>query len=174
MTDGRNNRCARRWYIAIIVLLAIPGQAALAQTAGIVTAEGLIKRLTGFAAVGLDLNIQFGVNNAAVTPRAKDQMRELGNALASRELAAAEFEIIGHTDASGGAKANQAEFKFVDFTGADLTGVNFNFTELDEVIWSGTVCPDGVMSQQSNPETCCGHTELESVLGWETPKSGCE
>jgi outer membrane protein OmpA-like peptidoglycan-associated protein len=108
MTDGRNNRCARRWYIAIIVLLAIPGQAALAQTAGIVTAEGLIKRLTGFAAVGLDLNIQFGVNNAAVTPRAKDQMRELGNALASRELAAAEFEIIGHTDASGGAKANQA------------------------------------------------------------------
>jgi outer membrane protein OmpA-like peptidoglycan-associated protein len=48
------------------------------------------------------------VNNASVTPRAKDQMRELGQALASKELAAAAFEIIGHTDASGGAKANKA------------------------------------------------------------------
>lgn len=92
--------------IVLAVLAAAAVSPTLAQTAGIVTTDVLIERLATVAA--LDLNIQFGVNNASVTPRAKDQMRELGNALASKELSAGAFEIIGHTDASGRAATNKA------------------------------------------------------------------
>jgi outer membrane protein OmpA-like peptidoglycan-associated protein len=107
MNTDRIDRGGRRWFLAIAFLAAATVQPAFGQTSGIITADHLIERLANHAA-GLDLNIQFGVNNASVTPRAKDQMRELGQALASKELAAAAFEIIGHTDASGGAKANKA------------------------------------------------------------------
>lgn len=100
------NKSGWRWFLAAFALLAISHHGAFAQTAGIVTTEVLIERLATVAV--LDLNIQFGVNNAAVTPRAKDQMRELGNALASKELSAGAFKIIGHTDASGRAATNKA------------------------------------------------------------------
>jgi outer membrane protein OmpA-like peptidoglycan-associated protein len=103
--DGINKSGWPR-ILAIFALLAISPQGVLAQTAGIVTTDVLIDRLGSVAA--LDLNIQFGVNNASVTPRAKDQMRELGIALASKALSAGAFEIIGHTDASGRAATNKA------------------------------------------------------------------
>ncbi|MEE2760930.1 MAG: OmpA family protein [Pseudomonadota bacterium] len=78
---------------------------ALAQTSGIITTEVLVQRLGGYGAA--DLNIQFGVNSDKVTPRVKDQMRELGQALTSNALQAGIFEIIGHTDASGRAQTNK-------------------------------------------------------------------
>ena len=78
---------------------------ALAQKSGIITTEVLIQRLGGHGVA--DLNIQFSVNSGKVTPRAKDQMRELGQALTSKALQARTFEIIGHTDASGRAQTNK-------------------------------------------------------------------
>ena len=106
MNTDRIRKFGWRWALALAILAATTVPPAFAQTAGIVTTDVLIERLGNVAA--LDLNIQFGVNNASVTPRAKDQMRELGNALASKELSAGAFEIIGHTDASGLAATNKA------------------------------------------------------------------
>ena len=55
----------------------------------------------------VDLDILFEVNKSTVTTAAKVQMRELGNALTSKKLSTIKFEVVGHTDASGGAKANK-------------------------------------------------------------------
>jgi OOP family OmpA-OmpF porin len=106
MNTDRITLVGRHGIIALAIWAAVAVPPVLAQTAGIVTTEVLVERLGNVAAI--DLNIQFGVNNAAVTPRAKDQMRELGNALASKALSAGAFEIIGHTDASGRATTNKA------------------------------------------------------------------
>ena len=55
----------------------------------------------------VDLDVRFELNSATITPIALHQLDELGAALTSKDLAAARFEIAGHTDASGSEAYNQ-------------------------------------------------------------------
>jgi len=55
----------------------------------------------------IDLDVHFELNSAILTPIALHQLDELGAALTSEELAAARFEIAGHTDATGSDAYNQ-------------------------------------------------------------------
>jgi len=103
--DNRALDFCRNLFLAINIFMVLWPSLALAQTIGIVTTEVLIQRLGGYDSV--DINIQFSVNSSKVTPRAKDQMRELGRALTSNTLNAGIFEIIGHTDATGRAQTNK-------------------------------------------------------------------
>jgi outer membrane protein OmpA-like peptidoglycan-associated protein len=102
-------RCLAHAFL-LPALLMVPGQGGFAQTAGVIPADRLVDILAPRPAKPgrVDLDILFDVNKWAVTPGAKDQLRELGNALASKKLSAVKFEVVGHTDASGGAKANKA------------------------------------------------------------------
>lgn len=55
----------------------------------------------------IDLDIRFAVNSSRLTETAWRQLDALGSALRSERLAAFQFEINGHTDASGNAAYNQ-------------------------------------------------------------------
>ncbi len=96
--------------VLLLALLMVPGQGGFAQTAGVIPADRLVDILAPRPNKPgrVDLDILFDVNKWAVTLRAKDQLRELGKALASKKLSAVKFEVVGHTDASGGAKTNKA------------------------------------------------------------------
>ncbi|MBT7485231.1 MAG: OmpA family protein [Rhodospirillales bacterium] len=54
----------------------------------------------------VDLEVQFKVNSAKLTARARRQLDALGQALQGRRLKSSSFEIVGHTDASGKASYN--------------------------------------------------------------------
>jgi len=55
----------------------------------------------------VDVEIYFDYNSAAVTPRAEPQLKNLGQALTSSDLAGAVVMLGGHTDAKGGDTYNQ-------------------------------------------------------------------
>lgn len=95
--------------VMLPALLIVPARDSFAQTANVISADRLVEILSPKPAKTsrVNLNILFDVNKWAVTPRAKDQLRELGNALASKKLSTVKFEVVGHTDASGGAKDNK-------------------------------------------------------------------
>jgi outer membrane protein OmpA-like peptidoglycan-associated protein len=52
------------------------------------------------------LNVKFGLNSSTVTPVAAQDLRALGTALASPDLAPYFFLVEGHTDSSGGMAHN--------------------------------------------------------------------
>jgi outer membrane protein OmpA-like peptidoglycan-associated protein len=56
----------------------------------------------------VNLNIDFASGSAALTPRAKAELDQLGHALTSQQLAAFKFNIVGHTDTTGTPAANLA------------------------------------------------------------------
>jgi outer membrane protein OmpA-like peptidoglycan-associated protein len=60
------------------------------------------------SAVHKDLLITFVTGSADLTPQARSNAREFAVALRDPRLKGKRFEIAGHTDASGGAEANQA------------------------------------------------------------------
>ena len=53
------------------------------------------------------LDIKFEFNSSKLSPSAVKQLTELGQALASQQLATGSFEISGHTDSSGSAAYNK-------------------------------------------------------------------
>jgi outer membrane protein OmpA-like peptidoglycan-associated protein len=55
----------------------------------------------------VDLDINFGYNSAALTPKAEPQLNSLGEALTSGELTGSVFLLGGHTDAKGSDDYNQ-------------------------------------------------------------------
>jgi len=55
----------------------------------------------------VDLDINFEYNSAALSPKAGPQLRDLGKALSSAELAGAVMMMGGHTDAKGDDDYNQ-------------------------------------------------------------------
>ena len=55
----------------------------------------------------VDLDINFEYNSASLSPKAEPQLRDLGKALSSAELAGAVMMLGGHTDAKGGDDYNQ-------------------------------------------------------------------
>ena len=83
----------RKPFLAIAIIMVPWLSPALAQKSRITTTEVLIQRLGGHGVA--DLNIQFSINSGKVTPRAKDQMRELGQALTSKSPAALALLLFG-------------------------------------------------------------------------------
>ena len=72
--------------------------------------EGLTARLipvTGEPQRSVDLAVPFTRNSAELTAGAREQMAELGAALAGERLKPLEVGVYGHTDASGAAAYNQ-------------------------------------------------------------------
>jgi outer membrane protein OmpA-like peptidoglycan-associated protein len=59
------------------------------------------------AAAGIDLEVYFDFNSAAITPQAEPQLRELGAALSDARLKGATISISGHTDGIGGNTFNK-------------------------------------------------------------------
>jgi outer membrane protein OmpA-like peptidoglycan-associated protein len=55
----------------------------------------------------VNLEINFEYNSAALTAKAEPQLRDLGKALTSSELAGSVIMLGGHTDAKGGEEYNQ-------------------------------------------------------------------
>ncbi|MDE1906512.1 MAG: OmpA family protein [Rhodospirillales bacterium] len=55
-----------------------------------------------------NLIVDFASGSADLTPQAKATLDQLGQALTSQQLAAFNFKIVGHTDTTGLADANQA------------------------------------------------------------------
>lgn len=54
----------------------------------------------------VDLNIPFEVNSSELKPEARQQLRQLVDALSRDSLAEFRFQVAGHTDASGAADYN--------------------------------------------------------------------
>ena len=55
----------------------------------------------------MNFNVRFQLGSAALTPEAKGVLDELGSALVSEELSPYNFDIMGHTDATGTETFNQ-------------------------------------------------------------------
>lgn len=56
----------------------------------------------------IDLEVQFKVNSATLTPEARRMLDVLSAALNDRKLIGSRFAVVGHTDASGPRDHNQA------------------------------------------------------------------
>lgn len=54
----------------------------------------------------INLNIDFQLGSAALTPRAKTELDRLGKALTDPTLANYHFRLVGHTDTTGAAATN--------------------------------------------------------------------
>lgn len=54
----------------------------------------------------INLNIDFAMGSAQLTPRAKTELDRLGHALTDPTLADYKFKVIGHTDTTGSAATN--------------------------------------------------------------------
>ncbi len=65
------------------------------------------KLLNQAAETALSMEITFGYNSAELTATAKDQLKPVGEALASGKLSNLSFVVEGHTDAVGGQSYNK-------------------------------------------------------------------
>lgn len=94
----------------IVPLPAGPGAIASHQPAikGLPRAmpEGRISR--NGTAPSINLNIDFALGSATLTPRAKTELDRLGHALTDPALASYHFKLVGHTDTTGSAATNLA------------------------------------------------------------------
>lgn len=92
------------------VLFASLGHAAerVVDRSDIVKALAPVRFLPEHAQRGtrVDLDVEFGLGSAELTPRAKDLLDELAAALRGPELAEARFVLAGHTDARGAEDLN--------------------------------------------------------------------
>jgi outer membrane protein OmpA-like peptidoglycan-associated protein len=57
---------------------------------------------------GVDIDVNFDYNSASLTPKVEPQLKNLGAALTSPELAGSVVFLGGHTDAKGGDSYNQS------------------------------------------------------------------
>jgi outer membrane protein OmpA-like peptidoglycan-associated protein len=57
---------------------------------------------------GVDIDVNFDYNSASLTPKVEPQLKNLGKALTSPELAGSVVFLGGHTDAKGGDPYNQS------------------------------------------------------------------
>jgi len=84
-----------------------PGDATAAHTPGMKTAPTAMRIGGGHAgAPSINLNIDFAMGSAQLTPRAKAELDRLGHALTDPTLADYKFKVIGHTDTTGSASTN--------------------------------------------------------------------
>ena len=100
-----------KWVLTSIFVIAasLPMQTS-AQSIGLSEEKivnGLVP-LTGNDTRSVDLNITFKLGSSQITETAKAQLDALGRALKTDKLNGLKVDILGHTDASGKAYANQA------------------------------------------------------------------
>lgn len=80
--------------------------------------NGAIMRQPATSAPSINLNIDFAMGSANLTPQARTELDRLGHALTDQSLAAYHFKLVGHTDTTGSASTNlslsQARAKAVD------------------------------------------------------------
>lgn len=63
-------------------------------------------RPVAVAAPSINLNIDFALGSATLTPQAKTELDRLGHALTNKTLATYKFKVVGHTDTTGNAASN--------------------------------------------------------------------
>lgn len=86
----------------------LPPSGGAAPTASTAPAGGPVRQAVSVPATpSANLNIEFASGSAALTPQATAALDQLGKALTSTSLAAYKFRIVGHTDTTGNADANQ-------------------------------------------------------------------
>lgn len=66
-----------------------------------------------------------------------------------------QFQLANLTDVN----LSGLDLTNLDFTGTNLTGADLSNSVRDNIIWSGTICPDGTNSND-NGGTCEGHLTL--------------
>ena len=100
-----------------ILLAAIFAVAAPAYSAEAPDANAIIRSLApiiylpehgGQTKRSIDLEVTFKLGSAKLTKPARELLDRLGTALRDEKLASSRFEVVGHTDASGGRALNQA------------------------------------------------------------------
>lgn len=101
----------RRWVFAAVVCLVFGvSGAAAADSAGRMHRAELIGKLipiTGDPVRSVDLTVPFAKSSAKLTASAREQLDELGAALAGETLRGFDVGVYGHTDASGPAAYNK-------------------------------------------------------------------
>ena len=100
----------RGWYLAGIVgrlvasaalCLVSTGMSSLVLATDRDTLIGQLVPVTGEMSRSVDLSVPFARNSASLTEAAREQLDELGAALAGERLKPYDVGVYGHTDASG-------------------------------------------------------------------------
>ncbi|MGC9271044.1 OmpA family protein [Acidiphilium sp.] len=92
-----------------IVPLSPGDQEATAKTPALPTTPSAMRVGGGkSAAPSINLNVDFALGSATLTPQAKAELDRLGHALTDPTLAAYKFKLVGHTDTTGNATTNLA------------------------------------------------------------------
>lgn len=93
-----------------LTVFVVAGSVWMPRAGAFIDREELTGRLipvTGETARSVDLSVPFARNSTALTATAREQLDELGAALAGATLRRFEVGVYGHTDASGRATYNQ-------------------------------------------------------------------
>ena len=102
----RAAQAAARWFPCAVLCLGLAGAGAPVLSADRDTLTGQLVPVTGEESRSVDLQVAFAKNAADLTDVAREQLDELGAALAGGELAPYDVGVYGHTDASGPAEYN--------------------------------------------------------------------
>ena len=102
----RAARAAGRCLPCAVLCLGLAGVGAPALAADRDTLTGQLVPVTGEPSRSVDLAVAFAKNAADLTDVAREQLDELGAALAGEKLAPYDVGVYGHTDASGAAAYN--------------------------------------------------------------------
>lgn len=101
----------RRWALAAVVCVVFEiFRAATVDAVEPISRAELIGKLipvTGAPVRSVDLMVPFAKSSAKLTAPAREQLNELGAALAGEKLRGLEVSVYGHTDASGPAAYNR-------------------------------------------------------------------
>ncbi len=97
--------------MALAFCAAVLAAASPASASEPVSAQHIIGKLVPITGEeeqrSIDLQINFQLNSARLTPDSEQQLDALGTAITSPQLSYAQFNIYGHTDASGPAAYNK-------------------------------------------------------------------
>ncbi|MDD2877747.1 MAG: OmpA family protein [Acidiphilium sp.] len=85
-----------------------PGPGAIAPAPATTPSTLRVGGGTKPTAPSINLNIDFAMGSATLTPRAKTELDRLGHALTDPTLADYKFKLVGHTDTTGSAATNLA------------------------------------------------------------------
>ena len=102
----RAAQTAARWFAGAVLCLGLAGAGAPVLATDRDTLTGQLVPVTGEESRSVDLAVAFAKNAADLTDVARDQLDELGAALAGEKLAPYDVGVYGHTDASGPSEFN--------------------------------------------------------------------
>ena len=102
----------RSTLLAVMIAASTFTVQSLAETRSVTDIEAALNPLEFVANHGgvrraIDLEIAFALNSATLLPAGQVQVKALAGAMQGERLASYRFQVIGHTDASGGEAHNQ-------------------------------------------------------------------